>query len=675
MPTEQLRRRAAWVVVVLVAVFETTHFIMATAPATTINVMPSVGRPIEAQPVHVDIVAADDDDDEWAQMVKQTTERGHPSYLLDSQFYNFGYPLATAIGINIAAPTEPHELLVKGGAPVIIDFPMGGLSGAHSMGPFALAALHCELMNQGFPTFARSFDDGYKAEYDCPAHQVMVQQNNEWDLYRGAVVIIPEISGTSPEHTKFRLRVFKWMLGLHPSTIAHVQMDHVVAVPYNHDFKMVTRSSTNRLLASPPTNTMLRAARAYHDQNRSTPLLERRNIVLVDNDAAGVDTARLQTELRAEFPDAEVRVFQGINRPDVPLVFQQIKATVDSRLVGIEGINAEAALFDVVTIVENARVGANKLDFPTAPTAKFDRFDIMGTLVPAVARAFREYNLTKAASSAQFKAQWMRSPDLFRRHVSLWFASRSVLWRSYCRDFDECRAAMAWILSVWNAHPVGYIELFVPPTIDDFGSVNDPVWHSLRPHLLQDRLTLRQCGSAASARDEMFQTPPDDYIASTHRVVAFCEPHMLVLGADVINALVTRLMNNVTAAGRPLLIGSAPIWVAKAAPYWAAAPPVRINCTAAAVPTTTTPLDVLLYDRAAAKWQLYLTHAHTFELNMHAATANYGRVEFLVAELMAALLRSPMWASVHHLFAAPYIQLYSWPPYARYCVDVGQYDY
>jgi hypothetical protein len=93
---------------------------------------------------------------------------------------------------------------------------------------------------------------------------------------------------------------------------------------------------------------------------------QKKNLVIVDNDAVGdFDPGRLKADLvLLGLKDVDVILHAGRKREDVPAIYTAAKVSLDCRNPGVEFINYEATLYDVITLACDSRATRNVFDFP-----------------------------------------------------------------------------------------------------------------------------------------------------------------------------------------------------------------------------------------------------------------------------------------------------------------------
>ena len=269
---------------------------------------------------------------------------------------------------------------------IIVDPHMFEISKLKSAGVFAINALFVHLSALGYQPLVRFWSTGLNDLFDPATAARATQIAGLWNNYiltngsdpfahiENYILLQVEVGNLLTKainnwknmaHTKYD-RVLSWIIGAHQvSTHAFysTEVDRAHCLGANHFLGEALYCSN--------AETIMNSMFQFHldESARLTPEMRtvlKQNIVLIDEDSVNViSPQRLQHDLQAlGVKDVQVLVHEGRDRKDVPELYARTKVSIDCNTPGMEFINFEATLYDVLTLVCNSRTVRNAFDFP-----------------------------------------------------------------------------------------------------------------------------------------------------------------------------------------------------------------------------------------------------------------------------------------------------------------------
>ena len=419
-----------------------------------------------------------------------------------------------------------HESLKKGR--IIIEYAAGFFE---TGGPAALHELH-------FATVRLGFDGLY--HYVNPAYVVNPSEarslpgfNIPHDVRPNDLVIFPENAGV-PLYDSIRSKGGKvgiYMLGLH-SPISNQNL-------YRTDVYWIPSSFyTRELFLSPGKQVMLSPIEDHYYKHReagvaaaggdSTPFRSHKTkLVFVDND---VDNS--VHDIVRSIPGAELRVLSGIPRKEVPEIYKNAVATIDTHLPGVERINFEGALLDCLTLVAEQLNGQDLVDFPIDPRLKLDSSnkEQMRQLI---------YNAVHHTEELRPFFDGMRDftvmqRELYARHGLSLFGSRMIHFHIALPNAESDAFVWPFISSALANYPMATIDMVtsdMDPLLRKYQMLLK-MWDLTTPRTIA-RISVQPCVDA----DCVLRHPP----SFSDRIIVSTVPTNWFVGDQAINYLVYAL--------------------------------------------------------------------------------------------------------------------------------------
>ena len=229
-----------------------------------------------------------------------------------------------------------------------------------------------------------------------------------------------------PISESFHWRMFRWIIGLHKDSRTPHYHHEGHCLGGNHFLGEGLFCSSSSVISGPMFDFHLKKSSEISAQER-TKLKE--NIVLIDNDAIEeISATRLQADLRARgLADAKVLVHEGRKRLEVPELYTKVKVALDCRNPGLEYINLEGTLYDILTLACSSRVTRNVFDFPIPNKYRLEPSD-WPKLVSTVHNLLVNYT-EHVAVFATFKKISAEAEQRIPKQVDAAFFSRDTLFR------------------------------------------------------------------------------------------------------------------------------------------------------------------------------------------------------------------------------------------------------
>ncbi len=226
-------------------------------------------------------------------------------------------------------------------------------------------------------------------------------------------------------------RTFQWMIGLH---FSHKHFYYQLSDPASHCIGANFFLGRGRMCSN---SGVIPCPQYEFHRTRSLEVTAetrrqlKKNIILFDDDQVEIDIERLKTDVMklGGLDDLQVLESKGRNKTDMPDLYKQVKMTIDCRNQGVEFINYEATLYDVMTLACNMRATRNVFDFPVPSKYHIDTRN-WTQLVHLVHDSLIHYE-QRIDEFKHFKRLSRHSTELAKAQVDIHYFSRDVLFRYY----------------------------------------------------------------------------------------------------------------------------------------------------------------------------------------------------------------------------------------------------
>eukprot|EP01032_Pedospumella_encystans_P039233 gene39233-biopygen22208 len=351
---------------------------------------------------------------------------------------------------------------------------MQGLD-APSSGSYVIMAMFELLLDLGYQPGLRHWSEGMNNMFPPQVAAAATKLSRQYDAFiRGTeanpyattpniVMLQIEVpygfTYSVPVNTSPYGRTYQWMIGLHRS--------HTHAM-YQHSDPASHCTGANFFIGRGHLCTTSEVISCPHYDFHRTRSLEitpetrkslKKNIILFDDDQEELDMQRLKTDVMklGGLDDLQVIKNQGRRRSDMPDLYKTVKMTIDCRNPGVEFINYEATLYDVMTLSCDMRATRNVFDFPV-PSKYHINPRNWTHLVRLIHDSMINYE-ERIDDFKHFKRLSRSSNDMSRNQVDMHYFSRDVLFRTYCESYAECRRIYSWAVAVWTLYPMAMIEV------------------------------------------------------------------------------------------------------------------------------------------------------------------------------------------------------------------------
>ena len=391
-----------------------------------------------------------------------------PYFAPNSTFHNFGFPLirslcgatkligfpfeflgcANVSTIEYLYESVPDLRSGKRSSIIIVDpHVMEGMDVASS-GSYVINAMFEILHELGYKSGVRHWSEGMNNMFPPRVAEAAMKVSRQYDAFVSGTGTNPFGSTANvvmfqievPYATKLDvlvntspyIRTFQWMIGLHQS---HSHWFYQLSDPASHCtganfFLGNGHGCSNSEVISCPQYDFHRS-RSQLEVTPETRKVLKKNIILFDNDQNEMDPHRLKAEIMqyGGLNDLEMIVNQGRKRSEMPDLYKRIKMAIDCRNPGIEFINYEATLYDVMTLSCDMRATRNVFDFPVPSKYHINphNWTHLGKLIHDSMINYEE----RIDDFKHFKRLSLHSNELAKIQVDMNFFSRDVMFR-YC---------------------------------------------------------------------------------------------------------------------------------------------------------------------------------------------------------------------------------------------------
>jgi len=388
-----------------------------------------------------------------------------PWFLPNSTFHNLGYPLVKSLcqqttddgALSRALDCVPvnqmnhlHESVPElrhgeKSSTVIIDPHCQQSDKVPSSGAFVINAMFQILLDLGYKPASRHWSDSMNNLFPDYAAAVAMNFSHQFEAYeqkRGPnpfkdvpnyialQIEVPYEQGKSvPINDSPYGRTFRWIVGLH---FNNRHPDYAFSAPTahcagaNHFLGRGMICSTSGVIPCPQYDFHQTQSRSVTAENRREL---KKNIILFDNDQAEIDYIDLGRDIKllGGLDDLQVLLNIGRKKTDMPGLYKQVKMTIDCRNPGVEFINYEATLYDVMTLSCDMRATRNVFDFPV-PSKYHINTRNWTHLVKQVHYLLTNYE-KHIDDFKHFKRLSRSSNELTKIQLDVHFFSRDVLFR------------------------------------------------------------------------------------------------------------------------------------------------------------------------------------------------------------------------------------------------------
>lgn len=386
-----------------------------------------------------------------------------------STFHNFGYPLIhTLCKTNdpqlreiLGCSIEKQEIWPKtceqstkrgpGASTIIVDPHVIAVpEHTASAGVFVVNALYAKLYKLGYAPKVRYWSEELNSMFDSEISDRAMLQSMLWDLHEQTdapnpyvhldnyILLQAEVANVFTKTIREvrnisdsrHGRAFQWIIGLHLSSMhprytSNTNEAHCIGA--NHFLGEGLFCSNAGVISCPMFPLHRAASRAVNDTSRATL---KENIVLIDGDvfASDISASQLQDALvTLGVHDVQAIVHRGRQRDEVPELYKRTKVTIDCDNGGVEFINYEAALYDVLTLSCSSRATRNAFDYPV-PSKYLLEPNQWTQLVQTVYALLINYT-QHVPEFRHFKALSRGSDERALTQLDVHFFSRDVIFR------------------------------------------------------------------------------------------------------------------------------------------------------------------------------------------------------------------------------------------------------
>eukprot|EP01032_Pedospumella_encystans_P039238 gene39238-biopygen23780 len=295
-----------------------------------------------------------------------------------------------ASGMSYLHESE-HDLRSGPSSSTIIVDPhmMQGLDVASS-GSYVIMSMFEILHDLGYQPGVRHWSEGMNNMFPAHVAEAAMKISRQYDAsLRGnganpfataASVIMFQIEvpfashATVPVNTSPYDRTFQWMIGLqrphlNPMYLKSDQTSHCTGA--NFFLGHGHACSTSGVIPCPQYTFHRTRSLEVTPETRN---LTKKNIIIFDEDQEEIDMERLKVDVIAlgGLDDLQVLKNQGRKRIEMPDFYKTVKVSMDCHNPGVEFINYEATLYDVMTLSCDMRATRNVFDFPVPSKYHFD---------------------------------------------------------------------------------------------------------------------------------------------------------------------------------------------------------------------------------------------------------------------------------------------------------------
>ena len=287
-----------------------------------------------------------------------------------------------------------------------------------------------EGMNNMFPEHVAAAAMKISRQYDAS-----LRGNGANPFATSASVIMFQIEvpfashATVPVNTSPYDRTFQWMIGLqrphlNPMYLKSDQTSHCTGA--NFFLGHGHACSTSGVIPCPQYTFHRTRSLEVTPETRN---LTKKNIIIFDEDQEEIDMERLKVDVIAlgGLDDLQVLKNQGRKRIEMPDFYKTVKMSMDCHNPGVEFINYEATLYDVMTLSCDMRATRNVFDFPVPSKYHIDPQN-WTELVHLVHDSMVHYE-QKIDDFQHFKQLSRRASDMTKIQLDIHFSSRDVLFR------------------------------------------------------------------------------------------------------------------------------------------------------------------------------------------------------------------------------------------------------
>jgi hypothetical protein len=223
-------------------------------------------------------------------------------------------------------------------------------------------------------------------------------------------------------------RAFRWIIGYHDKFLSgryQVKIKERHCSGANHFLGEGMHCSNAEVIGCPMFPLHHEKSRDVTEYNR--PALKQ-NIVLADGDAFAKELFdKIKDALFMLDPSIQLLLHKDRTREEVPEWYKIAKVTIDCRNPGVEFINYEAVLYDVITLSCDSRATRNAFDFPVPSMYRLEPTDVQATArqLHALVRNYPKH----IKNFKYFKSLVRNSQSKIETQLNVHFFARDVLFR------------------------------------------------------------------------------------------------------------------------------------------------------------------------------------------------------------------------------------------------------
>ena len=314
-----------------------------------------------------------------------------------------------------------------------------------SSGSYVILAMFGILLELGYHPAVRHWSAAMNELFPAHVATAAMEISDRYDAYTQGIADNPfahlashitlqiecpfNFAESVPVNTSPYGRTFQWMIGLH---FPHNYFYYKLSDPTSHCiganfFLGRGRMCSNSGVIPCPLYEFHRTRSLEVTAETGRQL--KQNIILFDDDQVEIDMERLKVDVMklGGLDDLQVLESKGRNKFDMPDLYKTIKMTIDCRNQGVEFINYEATLYDVMTLACNMRATRNIFDFPVPSKYHIDPTN-WTHLVHLVHDSLVHYE-QRIEDFQHFKRLSRHSNELAKSQVDIHYFSRDVLFR------------------------------------------------------------------------------------------------------------------------------------------------------------------------------------------------------------------------------------------------------
>ena len=417
-----------------------------------------------------------------------------PKLLNTSTFHNFGYPLIkslcesnnnhhgsslTSSSSSVSTTTNDalsneckriskvtwshgSEKVTRSGphaSMIVVDPHVMDNDGTESSGGFVLIAMYSLFHELGYRVGIRHWSSNLNKLFSEEVTSAAVNISAAYDTYierKGpnpfqnelnhvafTVEVGPDmhVKPKEPINNSPYARQFRWIIGLQQSShfkFYELKSEFSHCIGANIFLGQGLFCSTSGVINTVMFPYHRKKSLQVTDKNRAKL---KENIVIIDHDArSDFDINRLQADIRklGGVDDVQVLLHFGRAREEVPELYMKTKVSLDCRNPGLEYINLEAVLYDVLTLSCDSRATRNVFDFPVPSRYRFEtsRYSLMVKKIHSLLVNYTDHvpefrTFKRYARSSHRKAAVSLDVHMFSRDVLFRLEDFTVFFKKH----------------------------------------------------------------------------------------------------------------------------------------------------------------------------------------------------------------------------------------------------